>query len=381
MAQPTGYSLEGATPYHYGQFPPQQLDYEQIIRPLGAATEALARYDALLSNLHNKELFLAPLRSKEAVISSRIEGTIATLEEVLRIQADAEDEGDPDRPIDAGRPDALEVFAYVRAMRHAQKAMEEGLPICARLIRETHSRLLFLGRGQDKTPGEFKTDQNYVVDKRQKRVLFVPIEAGDALNKGISALEKFINEQNVDYLIQTALAHLEFEALHPFKDGNGRVGRMIITLNLWDKKKISGPYFYISDYLESNREEYIDRLRRVSADGEWTEWVIFFLSAIASQAAHNIEMSAKVIKLYEEMKDVFRQTLSSQWCTVALDYVFEKAVFRNSAFTSHSGIPPQTAHRITRALAEKGLLLTVEPASGRRAALYAFTPLLNIVRE
>lgn len=373
--------MDGATPYHYGQFPPKKLDYEQIVRPLAAATEALARYDALLTNLHNKELLLAPLRSKEAVISSRIEGTVATLEEVLRIQADAEEEGDPDNPADGGRPDALEVYSYTRAMRHAQRAMADGLPICSRLIREMHSHLLFLGRGQDKTPGEFKTDQNYVVDQRKKRVLFVPIGAGEELQQGISRLEKFIHDEEIDFLIQTALAHLEFEALHPFKDGNGRVGRMIITLNLWDKKKISGPHFYISDYLEQNRDEYIDRLRRVSENGEWTEWVVFFLNAIAAQAAHNTNVSQKIMKLYEDMKEVFRKALASQWSTVALDYIFEKAVFRNSSFTKNAGIPAQTAHRITRILAENNLLMTIEPAAGRRPALYAFAPLVAIVNE
>lgn len=376
--QPAGYNGDEATNYHYGQFPPNNLDYQRILRPHGAATAALARYDELLRNMHNKELLLAPLRSKEAVISSRIEGTVATLEEVLRIEADAEG-GEPDSR-DNSRLEALEVYSYSRAMKFAQGQMESGLPICSRLIRDMHARLMILGRGADMSPGRFKIDQNYIVDQVRRKVLFVPITP-DKLNDGMTAFENFINEVDADHLIQTALAHLEFEALHPFKDGNGRVGRMLIPLNLWDKRKISGPHFYISRYLEENRDEYLERLRRTSANGEWTEWVIFFLEAIEAQAKQNIEVAERVRQLYEEMKTTFQRILASQWIVVALDYVFEKPIFRNSAFTATSGIPTQTAHRLTKSLSEKGLLSVIEPASGRRAALYAFTPLLEVVRS
>ncbi len=376
--QPKGYTDEGATTYHYGAFPPKELDYKRLIRPLAAATEALAKYDAMLRGLHNKELLLAPLRSTEAVISSRIEGTVATLEEVLKIQAEAE-EGDENSHLDTNRQEAMEVYSYTRAMRLAQQSMSEGLPISSRLIRQMHSHLLFFGRGSDKSPGEFKIEQNYVVDQRNRRVLFVPIEPAQ-LENGIAELERYINDEHDDYLIQTAISHLEFEALHPFKDGNGRVGRMLITLNLWDKKKISGPNFYISGFLEQNREEYIERLRRASESGEWTEWVFFFLQAIEAQANVNIEIAENVSKLYDEMKEVFRKTLRSEWSTVTLDYIFERPFFRNSAFTKTSGIPLQTAHRITKALSDAELLSVVEPASGRRPALYAFLPLMEIVR-
>lgn len=380
MAGPlSDYSFSEAIPYHKGKFPPTNLRFEALINPLSRAASALARYDTRLEALHNKELLLAPLRNTEAVVSSRIEGTVATLDEILKIQADADDADEEGTDHGGYREEALEVYSYTRAMKYAQLLITNGLPICSRVIKEAHSRLLFLGRGADKTPGVYKQDQNYVVDKRRKKVLFVPIGA-DELEDGIAQLERYINDESLDALIQTAVAHVEFEALHPFKDGNGRLGRMLIPLNLWQKGKIHAPHFYVSGAIEERREEYIDRLRATSQDDEWTEWIVFFLEVIEQQAYANIAITDKIAKLYEDMKERFREVLASQWAPVALDYVFARPVFWNSSFTANSSIPSQTAHRISRALVENGILTIQEPASGRRAALLSFNPLLEIVR-
>lgn len=374
------YDFSQAIPYHEGRFPPKTLDYARMMNPLSNAASALARYDAKLESLHNKELLLAPLRNSEAVVSSRIEGTVATIDEVLQIQADAEDEGEgqADRT-ETYRQEAIEVFSYTRAMKHAQSLITDGLPICSRVIREAHSRLLFFGRGSDKVPGVFKTDQNFVVDTRNRRVLFVPIDHRN-LETGITNLEHYINDESLDPLVQTAVAHVEFEALHPFKDGNGRIGRMLIPLNLWQKGRIHAPHFYVSGAIERRREEYIDKLRAVSSEDNWTDWVIFFLEVIETQSYANIDITNQISQLYEEMKEQFRHILASQWSTVALDYIFARPIFRNSAFTSSSGIPSQTAHRLTRILVENGLLTTMTAAAGRRSALLAFRPLLDVVR-
>ncbi|WP_201785525.1 Fic family protein [Sphingobium cupriresistens] len=381
MAGPlSDYDFSDAIAYHTDQFPPASLRYEQIINPLSKAAGALARYDTRLEGLHNKELLLAPLRNTEAVVSSRIEGTVATLDEVLKIQADADEEGNDGAERGSRyREEAIEVYSYTRAMKHAQSLITNGLPICSRVIKEAHSRLLFFGRGADKTPGVYKNDQNYVVDKRRKKVLFVPISA-DKLEDGISNLERYINDEKLDPLIQTAFAHVEFEALHPFKDGNGRLGRMLIPLNLWQKGKIHAPHFYVSGAIEERRDEYIDRLRATSHNGEWTEWAIFFLEIIAQQADTNIAITDKIINLYDNMKETFREKLQSQWSPVVLDYIFARPVFWNSSFTASSGIPSQTAHRLSRVLIDSDLLTVVEPAAGRRAALLAFNPLLELVR-
>ena len=376
MADIQGYDLDDAVAYHTGKFPPENINYARIAPSLTRATLALARYDAKLEALHNKELLLAPLRNAEAVVSSRIEGTIATLDEILKIQADVEDDEDDDL---AYRQEAIEVYSYTRAVKRAHNMMAQGLPISSRLIREAHSQLLFFGRGADKAPGAFKKEQNYVADRRNKRILFVPI-AAPALEDGIAGLERFIHDEAIEPLVQTAVMHLEFEALHPFKDGNGRLGRMLIPLNLWQRGIIHAPHLYVSGAIEERRDEYVERLRAVSADDDWDEWILFFLEILQRQAEINIAITDRIADLYNDMQSRFRELLNSQWAPVAVDYVFGKPVFRNSAFTSSAGIPNQTAHRFSRVLIEEGILTVVEEAAGRRAALLSFQPLLEIVR-
>lgn len=375
---PDGIDLTGAVQYHYGRFPPDIADYRPLIKPLSRAAAALARYDQMLKATRDAGLLLAPLRSQEAVVSSRMEGTISTLDEVLRYEAERdEDEAAADA---AFRSEAVEVHLYSRAMRAAQTAVKEGRPISEWLLRSTHHLLLSFGRGAAMSPGDYKTEQNYLADRGRRKVLFVPVSP-DHLKPGMEALIEFINDSESEILLRTAIAHLEFEALHPFKDGNGRIGRMLIPLMLWQHGAISEPYFYMSGYLEQRREEYIDLMRNVSAENRWVEWIVFFLAAIEAQANENLEKAERISQLYERMKEEFRVNLASQWSTAALDFIFGKPVFRNNIFTTTSGIPIQTAHRITRTLSESGLLTTIVPAAGRRPAIYSFEPLLEIVRS
>lgn len=380
MASPvTGLDMSEAVQYHYGRFPPEISDYRALIKPLSSAASALARYDQMLKGMHNSDILLAPLRSQEAVVSSRMEGTISTIDEVLRYEAEKDD--DDENGVNSHfRSEAFEVYLYSRAIRLAQKAIKEGQPISDWLIRSTHKHLLSFGRGASMSPGEYKSEQNYLADRAKRKVLFVPISP-EHLQSGMDALLAFMKNDEWEVLLRAALMHVEFEALHPFKDGNGRIGRMLITLMLWTEGAISQPHFYMSRYLEERRDDYIDLMRNVSASNDWTSWIIFFLQAIEKQANENLEKSENIRTLYESMKKEFRSCLSSQWSTDALDFVFKHPVFRNSAFTSNSGIPLQTAHRFTRLLSEAGLLKTIAPASGRRPALYSFEPLLEIVRS
>lgn len=370
------YSFEHAVEYHYGKFPPTELDYTRLIGPITEATDALARYDQMLQSLHNSEILLTSLRGQEAVVSSRMEGTISTLDEVLRVEADYDD--DATASVGA-RHEAIEVALYSSALRRAQKALEEGQPISEFLIRQAHRHLLSFGRGATKSPGIYKADQNYIGDDVRKQVYFVPITP-EQLPPAMDTLLTFINGDSMLPMLTTALAHVEFEALHPFNDGNGRIGRMLITLMLWNKGIISKPHFYISGYLEEAKEEYIERMRQVSLAGDWTGWAEFFLTALAKQARRNLDTALAINALYEEMKPVFRDALASQWATNAQDFIFTQPVFRNNRFTGRSGIPKQTAARFTRALVERGLLIEIQPSSGRRAALYAFEPLMSLVR-
>lgn len=374
---PIGFDLSAAVNYHHGKFPPKIDDYSKLIKPLSQASAALARYDQMLKGLHSSDILLAPLRSQEAVVSSRMEGTVSTLDEVLRLEAEQEEEGDTAQR--HARSEAVEVYLYARAMKMAQASIKDGAPISSWLIRSSHKVLLGFGRGANLSPGEFKTEQNYLADKSARKILFIPISP-ELLHDGMDRLFNFINNDEWEILIKTAIAHLEFEALHPFKDGNGRIGRMVIPLLLWQAGAISEPHFYISEYFEKNKDIYIDRMRDVSASNAWEDWILFFLRALEDQSKKNLEKAEKIQSLYKEMKEKFRDVLSSRWNITALDFIFTRPVFRNNQFTSKSGIPAPTAHKFTRMLLDAELLRTVAPAAGRRPALYAFEPLLSLVR-
>lgn len=369
-------NLDNAVNYHYNQFPPENLDYSKLINELLKATDALARYDQMLKSMHNSEIFLAPLRNQEAVISSRMEGTISTMDEILKLEAD-----NPEDPTLAQnfRSEAIETILYQRALLNAQSALNDGYELSISMIRTIHQQLLSFGRGASKSPGEFKSEQNYIADKLKKNILFIPISP-EKLHEGLDNLFEYTAHSSHPPMVKTAIMHVEFEALHPFKDGNSRIGRMLITLWLWSSGLISSPHFYISGFMEEHKIEYVDRMRKVSENGDWESWCSFFLHAVEHQAISNLEIAEKIRALYEEMKNVFSDLLSSKYSDNALDYIFTNPVFRNNRFTSKSGIPTPTAARFTRLLLDNGLIRTIEESAGRRPALYSFEPLMELVR-
>ena len=368
--------LDGAVNYHYGKFPPANLNYEKLMPFLIKATDAIARYDQMQKNMHNSEILLAPLRNQEAVISSRMEGTVSTMDEILKYEADFQN---PEDNVEHVRSEVIETILYQRSLKMAQKALSDGYPISQSMIKGLHQHLLSFGRGAKKSPGEFKIKQNYLADRLKKKILFVPISP-EKLQDGLDDLFDYITNNTSPSLLKSAIAHLEFEALHPFEDGNGRIGRMLITLMLWQAKTISEPHFYISAYFEENKDRYIDTMRLVSEKNDWNDWCIFFLEAIEQQAISNLSIAENIRSLYEEMKVIFAEILSSKWSVIALDFIFTNPIFRNNKFTTQSGIPSATAARFTRTLLEKEIIVTQEEAAGRKPALYSFEPLLNLVR-
>ena len=372
----TKYDASEAVTYHTGAFPPPRIDLNALINPLSQTLIALTRYDTLLSTLPNSELLLAPLRARDAVISCRMEGTISTLEEVLRLEADA----DPDQPHGTGRNEALEVALYARALRQAERRLSEGYPLSEHLIRSAHRTLLSFGRGAMKRPGEYKVEQNYIGDHRQRKIQFIPI-APHQLPPAMEALIAYIGNETIQPLLRTAIAHIEFEALHPFEDGNGRIGRMLITLMLWKTGILSAPRFFVSDFFERHKDEYIERMRAVSDNDDWSGWIAFFLEAIQSQAQENIAIVGRIHRLYDDMRERFRDTLRSKWSVDALNYIFANPIFRNSRFTREAGIPKQSANTFTNRLVEDGVLRILVPPAGRASGLYAFSELLQLVQE
>lgn len=361
--------------YHTNEFPPGELDWPRLIPLIGPAAAAVARYDGMLSAVPNAAVLLAPLTTQEAVLSSRIEGTQATMGEVFEYEAGQEDVS-PER-----KGDIQEVLNYRAALRQAESLLEE-LPLSQRVIREAHRVLLSGVRGQNKAPGEYRRIPNWIGPSgcSEEQARFVPISA-DRLADAMSAWERYAHEDTPDRLVQLAILHVEFEALHPFLDGNGRLGRMLVPLFLWQAGLLQRPMFYISAYFEARRDTYYDRLLGVSRDRDWAGWCAFFLEAIQAQAEDNLAKTRAILALYEDMKRRMPEMTRSQYAIHALDWIFERPIFRSSDFIAASGIPAPTARRFLAVLRDGEVLQVLLPGRGRRSAVLAFPDLLNIVEE
>ncbi len=360
--------------YHEGRFPPDNLDLARLLPLVGPANAAVARYDGVLSAIPNAHVLLSPLTTQEAVLSSRIEGTQATMGEVLTYEAS----GSTDEPSTAKEADIWEILNYRKAMRAATQMLND-LPLCQRIVLESHRILLNSVRGHGKSPGKYRKIPNWIGPKGCpiEEAKYVPIQA-EKLPDAMSRWEKFIHGESPDRMLQLALLHAEFEALHPFLDGNGRLGRMLIPLFLYQAGIIHQPMFYISAYLESHRDEYYERLLAISRDDDWSGWCAFFLEAIHIQATENLAKAQAILDLYNRMKVLFAEKTHSQYAIHALDWVFERPIFKSSDFVGSGNIPRPTAQRILNLLKTEGILRELVPGSGRRAATLAYPELLNI---
>nr|WP_240195005.1 Fic/DOC family N-terminal domain-containing protein [Desulfobulbus rhabdoformis] len=360
--------------YHQGNFPPDTLDWQQLITLIGSANAAVARYDGLLAAIPNAAVLMSPLTTQEAVLSSRIEGTQATMGEVLEYEA----KGENKTPATAKEADIWEVLNYRKAMRAAESMLQE-LPLSQRVIRETHKILLSGVRGHGKSPGEYRRIPNWIGPHgcSIEEARFVPIGA-DALPEAMSTWERYLHASAPDRLVQLAILHAEFEALHPFLDGNGRLGRMLIPLFMHQAGLIQQPMFYISAYLEANRDAYYDKLLAVSRDDNWTGWCVFFLSAVQQQAEENLKKAGAILDRYNQEKTRFVELSHSQYAIHALDWIFERPMFKSSDFVNSSMIPKPTAQRILNVLKANDILSTMIESSGNRAAVLAYPALLNI---
>ncbi|MDH5179827.1 MAG: Fic family protein [Gammaproteobacteria bacterium] len=358
-------------PYHPETLPIKDIDHTQLITLVGEANAGLARYAGLLQAMINPSIMLSPLTSQEAVLSSKIEGTQATIEEVL--EHDAGQEYDETKT-----KDIKEIINYRRALLQAREEVADQ-PIRLSLIRQLHQILMDSVRGQDKTPGEFRKDQNWIGRPgcTMEQATFVPPNPMQLLDH-LQAWETYLAGTDFDVIAQTAIVHAQFELLHPFKDGNGRIGRLLIPLFLYSKGRLSSPMFYLSAYLEENRDEYYDRLRAISQQRDWTGWIAFFLRAVVEQSKVNNERLDKIMKLYEKMKEQVREATHSQHCAQAVDALFAQPIFRVSDFCERSDIPKPTAHKILATLEEEKVIITLRQSAGRRPARYAFPELLNI---
>ncbi len=357
-------------PYAPEALPLKSIDYRRIIRKVGPANAALARYDGLLQGIVNAAVLLSPLTTSEAVLSSKIEGTQATVDEVLEYEAGIEFAGEK-------TADIQEVVNYRKTLTLATEELAER-PITLSLVRQMHKVLMGSVRGANKSPGEFRADQNWIgpagctIDE----ATFVP-PSPVQLNDHLQAFEASLGMDDFDALVQTAIVHAQFELIHPFKDGNGRIGRLMIPLFLFQKRSLASPMFYLSEYLESERELYYARLSAISRDGDWTGWIEFFLDAVIAQARSNTAKVRHIMALYEEMKHKVAQLTRSQYSIQVLDTLFDRPIFQSSDFIQRSGVPKESAAPILRKLREANILHSIREASGRRPSVLAFRDLLN----
>ncbi len=305
--------------YHMGGFPPSSLEWESLIPLIGPANAAVARYDGLLNAIPNAAVLLSPLMTQEAVLSSRIEGTQATMEEVLEFEAEADSSGISDER----RDDIEEILNYRKAMWRAEELLRD-LPLCQRIIKEAHTVLLDGVRGHSKSPGEYRRMPNWIGPPgcAIEEARYVPISA-DALPDAMGAWERYIHEDSPDRLVQLAILHAEFEALHPFLDGNGRLGRMLVPLFMAKIGLLLEPMFYISAFFERNRDEYYERLLAVSRDGNWTQWTAFFLKSVIEQANENQNKAQSIRLLHDETSRRIAEISHSQYAVQATEFLYK----------------------------------------------------------
>lgn len=367
--------MSAMRPYTPDSLPLADLDFRRLLPLVGQANAALARYDGLLQGIPNPAVMLSPLTTQEAVLSSRIEGTQATMDEVL------EQEAGLVKPGETGN-DVLEISNYRRALLAARQHLVD-YPVRLGLVRELHRILMDSVRGQDKSPGEFRREQNWIGSPgcAVEQASFVPpnpVQLPDYLQ----AWEGYIDSDDVDFLVQVAVMHAQFELLHPFMDGNGRIGRILIPLFLFQKRVLSEPMFYLSAYLERNREEYYQRLKAISAQADWNGWIVFFLQGVAIQAQDNGQRVQQIKSLYEEIKQAIQDVTHSQYTVHLLDAIFTRPIFRASDLAQRLkqdfGVHEKTTPGLLRQLREANILSVLRPGSGRRSAVLCFPRLINL---
>ena len=360
------------TPCIPDELPITNLNWRALLPLVGKANGALARYDGMLQTLPNPAVLLSPITVNEAVLSSRIEGTQATLDEVLEFDAGL-------GATDARQSDIEEVSNYRVAVQVAEQALTER-PLSLSLIKGVHQQLMQGVRGRDKEPGAFRTDQNWIGrhGDPMERARFIP-PTPLVLPQALEAWAAYLRWEEEDPILQVAIAHAQFEILHPFKDGNGRIGRMLIPLLLYQRRALSRPMFYLSEYLEANRDRYYDRLLAITNDGDWHGWLEFFVGALISQAEANLEKVKAIRDLYEEMRRRFVEVTHSQFAMSAVDAFFMRPVIPGPDFERIAGFNNRiTANGMLRQLEGDGLITRIREGTGRTPSVYAMPRLINI---
>ncbi len=354
--------------------PPRRgLDLAPLQDPLEQALLALGRLDSLASLLPDTGLFLYAYVRKEAVLSSQIEGTQSSLSDLLLFEM----EGVPGVPLD----DVVEVSNYVAALEHGLQRLREGFPLCNRLVREMHARLLASGRGAGNNPGEFRRTQNWIGGPRPGQAHFVP-PPPQLVEDCMTDLERFLHgaEGDLPILIRAGLAHVQFETIHPFLDGNGRIGRLLITLLLCHGGVLQEPLLYLSLYFKRHREEYYALLDGVRREGGWEAWLGFFLSGVAEVAGGAVETARRLVALFQEDREEIQAAGRVAGSALRVHHVLkERVVTSLKEVVRRTGLSFPGASTGMQALEELGI--ASELTGRRRNRLFVYRRYIAILGE
>jgi Fic family protein len=367
MKQPSGYFA--FIPNPLPPEPPIHID-DEMFKLLSDADRKLGRLDGITQILPNPELFVAMYVQKEAVLSSQIEGTQASLIDIL---GQKEGDHEKNKHID-------EVVNYVHAMKYGLDRLS-SLPLCLRLIKEIHKKLLKDVRGSSKNPGEFRSTQNWIGPAGCDLLdaTFVPPPVPEMKN-ALGQLEIFLNEEdNIPSLIKIGLIHAQFETIHPFLDGNGRIGRLLITFWLCRQEILSQPLLYLSYYFKQNRLEYYDRLMAVRTKGDWEGWLKFFLKGIAQVSDEAINSAKEIIKLREEYTKIVHQKNKTNYQKL-LDILFEHPILTVPKAGELLKVTYPTANTIITDFCKWGILIPHYPEKARNQ-IYFFHKYLDILQR
>lgn len=351
-------------------------DWLALIPAMGRANRSLAEYNGMLRRLPNSNLLLSPLRLQEAVLSSRIEGTLATMSEVLQFEA-----GEPPER-ESRRQDIEEILNYRSALDVAMEELKTR-PFSLNLLLTLHKILLSSVRGYNKAPGEFRRQQNYIGSRigGVEQIRFTPPD-WTKLDRSLSNWERYYHS-NDDPLVRLAIIHAQFEFLHPFLDGNGRIGRILIPIFLFEKGLLSQPTFYMSEYIEEHKEEYVERLNELGrVKDSWRRWTMFFLEAIAAQAQQNITTADAILSLYDRLKAKFISTTRSRYAVPLLDSAFELQYFQAGQLTFRGDSPSKpTLMSMLQALERNSVIKVYRSSSGRRSSIWWLPELIEVMEK
>lgn len=360
-------------PFNLPMLPVKEgLDWEKLSSLIGRANANLSLYNGILEAVPNPHILLSPMTTKEAVLSSKIEGTQASLSEVLEFEAGEQN------PLK--RDDIGEVMNYRKAMFEAEKMFRDKPFIHLNMLKKLHTTLLSGVRGDGKARGEFRRIQNHIgpIGCNREDATYVPPSPEKVLPL-LDNWEKYINADQQETMVQLAFMHAQFELIHPFLDGNGRMGRMLIPLYLYQKRMLRYPVFYLSEYFEKNRDFYYEKLKNISSKSDWQGWVEFFLGALIEQSISNCTKARNILSLYEESKKDFREATHSQFTLDLLDAMFINPITNTAMIQRNSSIDKQvTINHLLSKLASSGLIDIARKGKGRRATIYKFDRLLKM---